>query len=334
MLFQRKKKLYLAEILNKSRSIRFQQVDDYPFVSMVFPNINGKDNCVDLLNSLNHLNYPKKRMEIIVIDSNSSDGSQEAIKNKFIEMKNDNWYNLQLMDLKYDKGVPYSYNLAMEIVNSDYNYIWKLDNDVVVDSNSLYELVITAESSNKIGVVGGKVFYYFDPEVIWFTRGDIIWWLGAGRHLGKNKKDCEKYDSIEIAEYLAGCAVLIKKDALMEVNGFYEDYFVYFDDTDFSLNCSKKGYLNIFNPTAKIWHKVNKTTKKDSNRFVYYRTRNSFVFLRRNYSVLHFVVYFTIFSLILFPFRFLKYIASRNFPAVKGLLNGLKDGLKVKVKKS
>jgi len=334
MLCKREKKSYIAKISNKSRIIKFQQVNDYPFVSIVFPNLNGKDNCVDLLNSLNHLNYPKNRMEIIVIDSNSSDGSQEVIKNKLIEMKNDNWYNLQLIDLKYDKGVPYSYNFAMEVVNSDYNYLWKLDNDVIVDSNSLYELVKTAESSNMIGVVGGKVFYHSNPEIIWFTHGDIIWFLGAGRHIGKNKKDCEKYNSIKIAEYLAGCAVLIKKDALIKVNGFYEDYFVYFDDTDFSLNCSKKGYLNIFNPTAKIWHKVNKTTRKDSKRFVYYRTKNSFIFLRRNYSLFHFAIYFIIFSFILFPFRIFKYILSKNFPAVKGLLNGFKDGLKVEIKNS
>ena len=58
-----------------------------PFVSLVIVNYNGKDILNICLPSLEKLNYPKNRYEIMVVDNGSSDGSIQFLKKKYPKVK-------------------------------------------------------------------------------------------------------------------------------------------------------------------------------------------------------------------------------------------------------
>lgn len=209
---------------------------NFPFVSIVLPNYNGKEDTLECLESLEHLNYPKEKLEIIVVDNGSQDGSQKKILDFFsstgvtrqalVYLKADalstqNFARLRLIQNKKNFGAPAAYNQGIAVASKNYDYIWKLDNDVIVDKNSLFELVEFAENNKKIGMVSGKI--YFDhgchseerqrrriplmsrgiprssryargPRddafgVIWAIGGKINYFLGNLRNVGKNSID-------------------------------------------------------------------------------------------------------------------------------------------------
>ncbi|RLG11707.1 hypothetical protein DRN69_07450 [Candidatus Pacearchaeota archaeon] len=299
--------------------------EKYPFISIIFPNWNGENNTLECLDSLEKLNYPKNRMEIIIVDNGSTDGSQESIKKKFKEMKNSKWFTLKLIENQKNIGAPAAYNRGIKEANPDYNYIWKLDNDIVVDKDSLIELVKAGESSSKFGTLNGKIYYYNNPNIIWSVGLKLLWFIGACIHIGKNQKDNNRYNSIHFFDHLAGCSVLIKKTMMEKLDKFYEDYFIYYDDIELSLRSTKFGFKNVYVPTAKIWHKIHRSIKKDNPKFIYYRTRNSFIFMKRNFNFLYYIIYIILF----FPLSFLKILRWWKTPInINSYINGVKDGLR------
>lgn len=64
-------------------------------------------------------------------------------------------------------------------------------------------------------------------------------------------------------DWVTGAFMLIRKQTFMDVNGFDEDYFLYFEETDFCHRAAKAGWLCIYDPTIRVCHKnplQNRTT--------------------------------------------------------------------------
>lgn len=294
-----------------------------PSVSIVIQNKNGKEHTIHCINSLRGLKYPKQLLEIIVVDSASTDNSVFRIKEAFAEMESEGWYNLKLLALKYDKGVPHSYNQALKAINPGYRYLWKLDNDVIVDKNSLIELIKIAEVSDHIGLTNGKIYYFSKPDTIWSIGAKIYWLLGTNPHIGKNQKDIGQFNTVSTFDHLVGCSVLIKRSLIDKIGHFFEGYFLFYDDTELSVLSTKHGYSNVYVPSAKIWHKVHGTTKSENPKFTYYRTRNAFIFMKRNAGRMYYL--FQITSCLCFPYHILKNIHRKE--NLKSYLKGFKEGI-------
>ena len=119
-----------------------------PRVSIVIVNWNGLEFLNACLNSLNNLNYPKSKLEIILVDNNSIDGSVKFVKENFpqvrtIKLEGNNYCKSNNVGIKAAKG----------------KYVALLNNDTIVDKNWLIELVKVIEKDKKIGGVGGKILF-------------------------------------------------------------------------------------------------------------------------------------------------------------------------------
>ncbi len=142
-------------------------------------------------------------------------------------------------------------------MNSD--YILLLNNDTVVDKEFLVEMLKVSESNNEIGIIGPKIYYYDEPNRIWFARGKISWKFCRGQNIGYNEIDTGQYDKIAEVEYVSGCAFLIKKEVIDKIGLLDSRFFLYFEEIDWTLRASKLGYQSVFVPNGKIWHKVSKS---------------------------------------------------------------------------
>jgi len=128
--------------------------EDDPLISIITVNFNGKRFLNNLFNSILNLNYPPEKVQIIMVDNNSTDGSVEFIKKKFPQV--------EVIALNENKGYAGGNNEGFDRSNG--RYVALINNDCVVDENWLCEMLSIFKQSaddSKIGAVGSKVLFYY-----------------------------------------------------------------------------------------------------------------------------------------------------------------------------
>jgi GT2 family glycosyltransferase len=333
-----------------------------PSVSIIVLNWNGWLDTVECLESIYHLNY--SNYHVIVVDNNSSDDSIEKINDyalgnievksnflkydqtdkpieiitnkEYCDLEKNSGSNKQLILITNYKnyGFAEGNNIGIEFAlkKLNPNYILLLNNDTVVDKDFLNILVQEGEKDPKIGLIGPKIYYYDNPNIIWCIGGKIGWKLARGLHVGINEEDTGQYDEKMNSDYINGSAILIKRRVLDEIGLLDEKFFLYFEETDLALRASKNGYNSTYIPTSKIWHKVSKSgggIKKEIG--LYYITRNRWLFMKKWASkgdFFIFVITQILGAIVLPTFMSIYYKNKKLFSAYyTGLWDGIKNDL-------
>ncbi len=295
-----------------------------PKVSIIILNWNGWKDTIECLESLYQITYPN--YDVILVDNGSEDESIEKIKEycdgkikveskffkydpnnkpiKIIEYAReeaeaggrkekkitDSPSNRKLTIIKNEKnyGFAEGNNIALRysFKDSSIRYIVTLNNDVIVDSNWLNEMMIIAERDNKIGSVMPKVLHYDSPHLI-NTTGILITGDGSGANRGFLEKDNENFSIIEEIFGPSAVSTLYRKKTLenIKVRGWYfdPDYFVYNEDTDLAYRMMLCGWKSIFTPRAITYHKHSATSGTYSAFKSYYSQRNRWWTSFKNY---------------------------------------------------
>lgn len=244
-----------------------------PKVSIIILNWNGWQDTLECFESLEKISY--SNYEVIVLDNNSANESAEKIKNWIAHKKSS--VNYKLIINSRNAGFAGGNNPGIEYaVNNKSDYVLLLNNDTIVEPEFLDKLVKVGESDKNFGIIGPKIYYESDRSRIWFGGGYFSW-LGGGRHAEFNKIDKNPHDDkIKEINFMTGCCFLIKREAIEKMGLMNEDFFLYYEDTEWSLRAEKNGYKIIYAPGAHIWHKVSRSVKPESNPAVhYYHIRNA-----------------------------------------------------------
>ncbi|ODS36260.1 MAG: hypothetical protein A7316_02775 [Candidatus Altiarchaeales archaeon WOR_SM1_86-2] len=217
-----------------------------PFVSVIVLNYNGKQHLKECFESLEKLNYPKDKYEVIMADNASSDGSVEYVTKSFPEVK----------VIKFNKNYGFSEgnNKAVECTKPKSEYLVFLNNDTEVDGKWLIELTSSVMKDETIKCVVGKMLNYYDRTII-DSAGDRITPIGSGYNIGHLEKDDGRYNEIKYTSACGG-AMLIEKEIFNKLNGFDRDYFAYLEDVDLCWKLWLYGYKTLYIPTAIVYHKM------------------------------------------------------------------------------
>ncbi len=257
------------------------QENNYPLVSIIIINWQNWPDTQECLVSLLDLDYPNYK--IILVDNGSVDDSLKNIE-KFIA-NHQNSPLIELIKLSQNIGFAGGNNVGIKkAIASGSKYVLLLNNDTLTpDKNFLRKLVDYAENNKRIGMVSPKIYYAFDFDyqkkkgVIWFAGGKIDW-LGLNpTHLQYNqneKVDCKEKE--KLVDWLSGCCILISQKTIEDVGLMREDFFLYFEDTDWSLRMRAKRWKLAYVPSAWILHKVARSNVEFSPNYIYYNTRNKF----------------------------------------------------------
>ena len=127
--------------------------DDDPLISVITVNFNGKSFLKDLFDSILNLNYPLKKLQIIMVDNHSTDGSIEFVEDRFPRV--------EIIRSKENRGYAGGNNAGFAA--SKGKFIALVNNDCVVDKNWLREMLLIFKQSTdnaKIGAVGPKIVFY------------------------------------------------------------------------------------------------------------------------------------------------------------------------------
>ncbi len=250
-------------------------------VYIVVLNWNGKEDTIECLKSLEKIEYDNYK--VVVVDNASTDDSVFEIERQFPKV--------EIIRNKKNLGFAGGNNIGIEFaLENGADYVLLINNDTISCGNFLKELVKVGESDNRIGILGPKIYFYGEPKRIWFAGGKINWLKNEGTHVGFGEIDRGQYDSAKEVDYLTGCCLLIKKEVIGGIGALSEDYFLYYEDTDFSLRAKKAGYRCVYVPKSVIYHKVSRSTRAGSWEYIYYHTRNGLALAKRNGSLLNRVV--------------------------------------------
>ena len=240
--------------------------NSFPKISIVFSNLNGSKEPLECLASIQKLTYPKAKIETIVIDNGSTDGSPEKIAKKFPDVK--------LIRLKKAIGLPASLNLGIR--RSKGSYIFIANDDILLGKNSITRMVNYLKNHQDIGVLGGKVFYKDQPKKLTDSASSFNFYLGS---IKKPRSQSEIL-------WLQSCAIMIPRTVFDKIDLFDEGFYpLYFDDFDFCLRARKANFKLALLKEAVFWHGCGKTTEKSAKSKIYYWWyRNKIRFLLKNAS--------------------------------------------------
>lgn len=135
----------------------------------------------------------------------------------------------------------------------DFEYIWLLNNDTVIEKNSLSKLINYA-SKNNIGIAGSALMYYNDSNELQAYGGTINKFFGTGKHI-LNQNNIEKD-----LDYVVGASFLISRDVITKIGLLPEEYFLYYEETDYCFNARKNGFTLGIEPKSIVYHKEGVST--------------------------------------------------------------------------
>ena len=241
-------------------------------VFILILNWNGWQDTVECIESCQKLNYSDFR--IVVVDNGSNDDSVAELRKHFPQ--------LTLIETGKNLGFAGGNNVGIQYaLDHGAEYVWLLNNDTIIDPEALAELLKVAESESSIGMVGSKILQYSEPDIIDFAEGRINFRTGVARHIGRGEKDIGQYDQSSETDYITGCSLFVKQEVFEKVGLMPEEYFLYYEETDWCLQARGQGYRICVSPHSKVFHKVHSSTQKTLGAFLYYITRNRLFFLEK-----------------------------------------------------
>jgi GT2 family glycosyltransferase len=249
---------------------------------------NKKDYVINLLNSLSDLTYPAERLDILVVDNASNDGTVAALEKQFPA--------ITLICNTENLGGTGGFNtgLAWAFAQPEgrYDYLWLLDNDVVVHKDALTELLKTLEHNPDAAVVGSTMLQLDYPwqinEMGAFVdrdRGLLV----LNRHFEqvpgwREKKIAELLaqdaDLTQLlphcqatldVDYVAAASLLIRTPVARQA-GLWMDFFIHFDDVEWCLRIANLGQRILVSARSLIWHLS--AAAKVPSWVLYYDNRN------------------------------------------------------------
>ncbi|MDP3998677.1 MAG: glycosyltransferase family 2 protein, partial [bacterium] len=198
---------------------------NYPSVSIIFPTFNGWQDTKKCLESISNFDYPKERIEVIVVDNGSTDETVKKVQKSKFKDQNDK-LKLKIIENRVNLGFARAVNLGVKKSRGEYLLI--TNNDVVFDKNYLALLVEFLQNESLAGMVGGKVFYRSLKKKISFAGARFNFYTGLLR-LGKYpNQTCQ-------TDWVPGCNMLLRRQVWCQIGGFDEKFFFYFEDLDLCL---------------------------------------------------------------------------------------------------
>ena len=220
-------------------------VDESSFVAIIVLNWNGLNETLKCLESVFNLDY--SNYEVIVIDNASDGNDTEIISHTYPQVT--------LLKAEGNLGYTGGNNLGIcYALERGVQYFWLLNNDAIVDPNTLSALISLSETSPEIGLASPLICSQSQPDQV----------LYYGTYVDLYNQTKRNADNLTVIQYwqeqdsekvcLWGTALLVKRSLVNDIGYLDDKFFAYYEDMDFSVRSIKAGYRNVVAITARIYH--------------------------------------------------------------------------------
>lgn len=232
-------------------------------LSIIIVNYNVKEFLLNLLDSIQKATKNLK-IEIIIIDNNSNDGSIPAVKLKFPQVKT--------IENNVNVGFGAANNQGIEISNG--KFLLFLNPDTLVNEKTFTKLVEFLNGNINVGLVGCKVLNPDGTLQLPCRRSFPTPWVSLTKVLGLSKiftksKLFAKYNLTYLDENqsyevdaVSGSFMMMRREVYDNIGGFDTDFFMYGEDLDLCYRVQKSGKKVFYFSDTEIIHYKGESTKR------------------------------------------------------------------------
>ncbi|WP_245867011.1 glycosyltransferase [Diaminobutyricimonas aerilata] len=234
-------------------------------------NFRGTDDTITAVAGLQQLDWPADRLEIIVVENGSGDDSLRRLRSEVT--------GAVIVESKVNRGFAGGSNLGVQ--KSTGEYVAFLNNDARPDARWIAAAVAAFESSPRIGAVASKVLDWEGERVDYVDAA--LTWYGMGYKPHAGERDLGAWDTPKDVLFGTGAAMFVRAEVFLELGGFDEDYFMFYEDVDLGWRLNLLGYRFRYVPTSLAFHKHHASMEKfGAYRETYLLERNALYTLYKN----------------------------------------------------
>lgn len=286
-----------------------------PSVSLVVVNFNGKELLRQCLQSLLDTDYPN--FEVVVVDNASTDGSLEDAERVFGSDSRVRFVR-NIENMGHAEGC----NIGARVTEG--RYIVFLDSDTEFRAEDwLWELVHVMEGNECVGLAQAKLVLAEDEGSLDYVCVGVDA-LGTWAATYGLREEALK-ENFEILAASSGCCI-VRREVFEEAGGFDSDYFIYDDDTDFSLRVRLLDYQVLLVPSAVVVHRGGVLRGLNSGT-LYHSSKNRVRTALKNYELKNVWWRFSVLSFFTFVIS-LGFMVLGKIDEAKATLRGLLSPVK------
>ncbi|MBL3658200.1 glycosyltransferase family 2 protein [Fulvivirga sediminis] len=283
-----------------------------PLISIIALNYNQLKVTCEFLESTKQLKY--SNYEIIVVDNHSLENPEAYIKQHYPEVT----------VVRNEKNLGFSggNNSGIKIAKGDYYFV--VNNDTEVTPDLLDHLLEPFLADESIGIVCPKIMYFDKPDLIQYAGyTKINSFTGRNKAIGQKEKDQGQHDTPGYTNYAHGAAMLVKKEVVDKVGMLPDEFFLYYEELDWSNRAVKAGFKVFYNPKGVIFHKESISVGKESPLKAYYHNRNRVLFMKRANNMAQFSIFMLFFVFVVTPKQTLKYTVHSQWAHLRNYYKAL-----------
>lgn len=259
-------------------------------VSVVIVSKDRKQDLIDCVECFLRPSY--KPLEIIVVDNGSKPPLATWLPKKFKSVK--------LITSEFNIGAAGGRNLGLQHAKGE--YILFSDDDAYADKDMVKNLVSVFESKPGAGIVQPLVYDRKIKNLLQGAGHDINLTTGRIWAAGVKEKDKGQYNGVREVP-MCGCVWMVKREVFDSIGNYDEDYFIPYEDSDFSIRAKRAGFKLYCYSEAKTWHRGYKSTFVHpwiewlgitSPERAYRVARNKMIFMRKHSPLPNNLIFFFI----------------------------------------
>ncbi|MBE9100561.1 glycosyltransferase family 2 protein [Vacuolonema iberomarrocanum] len=238
-------------------------------VLVVTVNYRSSRLAVDSLRSLETEVQAMPNLRAAIVDNNSGDDSVEVLSQA---IANNNWQDwATLMPSSHNGGYAYGNNYAIRPALATENppdYFLLLNPDTRIYPGAVQTLVDFMEAHPQAGICGSSLEEADgSPFGIAFRFPSILSELDGGLRLGFVSKLLAQWkipqpmgDDLKEVDWLSGASLLIRREVFETIGLMDDEYFLYYEETDFCLQAKRAGWSCWYVPTSRVMHIAGQST--------------------------------------------------------------------------
>ncbi|HEX2043017.1 MAG TPA: glycosyltransferase [Acidimicrobiales bacterium] len=242
-------------------------------VSVVVVNYRGASDTIACLRAFEDVEWPSERLELIVVDNASGDGSAGRITDAVPEAT--------VVEAPRNLGFAGGCNLGASRASGE--YVAFLNNDARPDRRWVAEAVAAFEQSLSVTSVASKVLDW-EGRTVDYVDGGLTWFgMGYKREVGR--PDHPAYDEPRDVLFATGAAMFVRADVWDEVGGFDDRYFMFYEDVDLGWRLNLLGHRVRYVPGSVAYHRHHASMRGYGSWHEHYLLeRNALFTIYKNYG--------------------------------------------------